>query len=171
MMLTKLKITAAVLAVGLLVSPALADKPDQGGARTSTELPGVIRAVDAGKRTVTLHGSKQSPADQTLTVTADAKIYLDDGSGDRFGFSEGKFADLAEGVSVIVRLSPVGQATGVWIEALDIAGVLKAVTADGSSVTVAISSKTEPAAEKTFAVAKNVKIAVDDGTTKDKFAA
>ena len=98
------------------VPPESREKPSFKGIREETsELTGVVLAVDAGKNTLTL-ASKQ-PAQQTFPVARDARVFLEDGTGGKLGFQEGKLGDLSEGVLVTLRLSADRKTiVGIWAE-------------------------------------------------------
>src|SRR5262245_28965726 len=182
MFLTKVRIAAAVLmAVVVLVSgtgwlthQALAQKPGDPPAKAAvkgerTEVSGVVKAVDVWRNTILLHAGKGTPVEETFTLDADAKVLLDDGTGDRLGFQEGKLADVTEGTSVTLRLSAGQKVTRVWVEGPTIQGTLKAADAANRSITAAIAvSKSEPVADKTVPVHKRAKLIIDDGQAPDK---
>jgi RNA polymerase sigma factor (sigma-70 family) len=182
MLLTKVKIgTAVLLAVatfgmgaGWLTNQSLAEKPTnqvvKGADRKGrTEVSGVVKAVDASRNTVTIHPGKEFLEPQTFTVAGNAKVLLDDGTGDKLGFEEGRLADLSEGAPVTLRLSEDQKVVRIWAEGLTIQGTLKAADAGKSTITATVAlTKDEPATDKTFAVAKNVRLSVDDGQVPDK---
>jgi hypothetical protein len=113
MLFTRLKIATAVLltgsivwGVGVFMQRTLADKPavqekSKGqGEEDSTELTAVVQAVDAAKKTLTV---VSKPLDTTtFDVAKDARVVLDDGTGGKLGFKDGKLSDLAEGFVVTV---------------------------------------------------------------------
>jgi RNA polymerase sigma factor (sigma-70 family) len=182
MLLTKLKIaTAVVLAVGLLgtgagwlTHQALADKPTDkavtdAGQKERTEVRGVVKAVDASQNTILVHLSKEFAGEKTFVLAGDAKVLLDDGTGDKLGFQEGKLADLAEGVSITLRLSADQKVTRLWVEGPIIQGTLKSVDAANHRITATVAlTKGQPATDMTFDVAKNAKLFIDDGQAPDK---
>jgi RNA polymerase sigma factor (sigma-70 family) len=182
MLLTKLKtatlvlLTVALLGTGAgwLTHQALAEKPTDkavkdAGKKDQTELSGVVKAVDASRNTVTLHPGKEFPEERTFHVAADAKVLLDDGTGDKLGFQEGRLTDLTDGAPVILRLSEDQKVVRIWMEGPTIQGTLKAADAATGTITASVAlKKGEPAADKTFAVAKNAKLFIDDGKVQDK---
>jgi RNA polymerase sigma factor (sigma-70 family) len=182
MFLTKLKIATAVLAVvavlgtgaGRLTHRALAEKPTgkaakDAGKEERTEVKGVVKAVNDSQGTLVVHLGKEFPGEETFTLAGDAKVLLDDGTGDRLGFGEGKLADLTEGTPVTLRLSPDRKVTRIWAEGSTIQGILKAVDAGNHRITAAVvPAKGEPAADKAFAVARNARLFIDDGKVPDK---
>jgi hypothetical protein len=102
-------------------------------------------------------------------VAGDAKVLLDDGTGDKRGFQDGKLADLSEGAPVILRLSEDQKVVRIWMEGPTVQGTLKAVDAGNGTITATVAlAKGEPAADKTFAVAKNARLFIDDGQLHDK---
>jgi RNA polymerase sigma factor (sigma-70 family) len=182
MLLTKVKIvTAALLAVatlgmgaGWLTHQVLAGKPANTTHHSpltthQTEVSGVVKAVDASRSAVTLHPGKGSLQPRTFTVAGDAKVFLDDGTGDKLGFQEGKLSDLSEGSPVTLRLSGDQKVIRIWAEGPTIQGILKAVDAGKGTITVAVAmTKGKPATDKTFAVAKSARLFIDDGQVHDK---
>jgi hypothetical protein len=182
MLLTKVKIVTTVLlavatlgmGAGWLTHQALAQKPTNEAVKGAdkkarTEVSGVVKAVDASRNTVTLHPGKEFLEPQTFTVAGDAKVLLDDGTGDKFGFQEGRLADLSEGAPVTLRLSEDQKVVRIWVEGPTIQGTLKAADAGKSTITATVAlTKGEPATDKTFAVAKNARLFIDDGQAPDK---
>jgi RNA polymerase sigma factor (sigma-70 family) len=182
MLLTKVKLVTAVLlvvaalgsAAGLLTHQALAQKPTGERVRGAeqndgTEVSGAVKAVDAARNTVTLHPNKEFIEPRTFTVAGDVKVFLDDGTGDRLGFQEGRLADLSEGAPVTLRLSGDQKVVRIWVEGPTIQGTLKAVDADKGTITVTVAlTKGEPATDRTFAVARTARLVLDDGPVADK---
>jgi RNA polymerase sigma factor (sigma-70 family) len=182
MFLTKLKIATAVLVAvailgtgtGWLTHQALAEKPTDkavkdGDKKDRTEVSGEVKAVNASKRTILVHLCKAFPGEKTFALARGAKIFLDDGTGDRLGFDEGKLSDLTEGTPVTLRLSADQKVTRVWAEGPTIQGTLKAADAGKGTITATVAmTKGKPATDKTFAVAKNARLFIDDGQLPDK---
>jgi hypothetical protein len=182
MLLTKVKfVTAVLLAVaglgleaGWLTHQALAEKPTKetgkgADRKGGTEVSGMVKAVDASGKTVTLHPGKGFLEPQTFTVAGDAEVFLDDGTGDKLGFQEGKLADLREGAPVTLRLSEDRKIVRIWVEGPTIQGTLKAADAGKSTITASVAlTKGEPATDETFAVGKNARLFIDDGQGPDK---
>jgi RNA polymerase sigma factor (sigma-70 family) len=181
MLLTKFKTATVVLAVALLgtgagwlTHQALAEKPTDkavkgAGKKHRTEVSGAVKAVDVSHNMVTLHPSKEFPEPQTFTVAADVKVLLDDGTGDRLGFQEGKLADLSEGAPVTLRLSEDQKVVRIWVEGPTVQGTLKAANVGNRTITVTVALvKDEPATDRTFAVARKARLFIDDGQAPDK---
>jgi beta-lactamase regulating signal transducer with metallopeptidase domain len=145
------------------------DKPGGAGKPQTSpwELNGQVASIDAAKSTISLAG-KQLEA-TTLALAKSVRVILDDGTGDRFGFTEGKLADVTEGAPAILRLSPdQKEVIGIWVEGPSLKGTLKAVDAASHSLTLSITpSKGEPEQDKTFAVAKTAKVAIFEANVKD----
>jgi small nuclear ribonucleoprotein (snRNP)-like protein len=173
---TAVLLAAAILSTGAgwLTHQSLAEKPTNkvvNGAdkKDRTEVSGVVKAVDASENTVTLHPGKEFLQPQTFRVAGDAKVLLDDGTPDKLGFQEGRLADLSEGAPVTLRLSEDRKVVRIWAEGPTIQGTLKAADADTSTITATVAMKKgEPATDKTFAVAKNARLFIDDGQLPDK---
>jgi RNA polymerase sigma factor (sigma-70 family) len=182
MLLTKVKtVTAVLLAVATLgigagwqTHQALAKRPANealkgADKKDTTEVSGVVKAVDASRNIVTLHPGKGLLEPQTFTVAGDVKVLLDDGTGDKLGFQEGKLADLSDGAPVTLRLSEDKKVIRIWVEGPTIQGTLKAADADNGTITAAVAlTKGEPATDKTFAVARSARVFIDDRHVPDK---
>ncbi len=186
MLLTKLKVATAVLltasivcGVGVFMQRAFADKqavqavkekPKEPGNEESTELTAVVQSVDAAKNTLTvvskLLGTK------TFDVAKSARVILDDGTGGKLGFKDGKLSDIAEGFVVTVRLSEDrNSVVGIWAEGPSIRGDVKAVSATQRTITVTITDmQNESGQEKTFEVAPKVRVVIHDGKSRGKVA-
>jgi RNA polymerase sigma factor (sigma-70 family) len=182
MFLTRVTIaTAVLLAVGALgtgagwlTHQALAEKPTDkaakgAGQQDRTEVRGMVSVVDASRNTIRVHLGKGFSKEETFALTGDAKVFLDDGTGDKLGFQEGKLADLAEGTFVALRLSADQKVTRIWADGPTIQGILKATDAAHHRIIVTVAlTKGEPAADKTFPVARNARLFIDDGKVHDK---
>jgi len=182
-MLTKLKTAAfAFLASGLLATTAgplahraLADQsrvPEVKKAddQETADVRGVVKAVDVFRNTMAIYPGKKLAGEKAFALASDVKVLLDDGTGEKSGFQEGKLADLADGVVVTLSLSAdQKQVVRIWVEGPTVQGILKAADAANHTITASVAlTKGEPAVDKTFAVVRNVKIAIDDGRVKDK---
>jgi RNA polymerase sigma factor (sigma-70 family) len=179
MFVSKLKVaTVLVLVVGtilgtgagLLVTPAQAQKPEKpansNSAKEEAEVTGVVKSIDAN--TITLYPGKVKSEQQSIALSKDVQVLLDDGTGDKLGFQNGKRSDVVEGAHVTLRLDQK-QATRIFVEGQTIHGVMKSADAAKNTVTASVSfSKLEPAVDKTFDLAKSVKLTVDDGQPIDK---
>jgi RNA polymerase sigma factor (sigma-70 family) len=182
MLLTKVKIVTAVLlavatlgmGAGWFTHVALAEKPTNEAVKGAdkkdrTEVSGVVKAVDTARKTVTLHPGKEFLEPQTFTVAGDARVFLDDGTGDKLGFQDGKLADLSEEAPVTLRLSEDRKVVRIWVEGPTIQGTLKAADAGKGTITASVAlTKGEPATDRTFAVARNARLFIDDGQVPDK---
>jgi hypothetical protein len=182
MLLTNLKIANGVLlSIGLLgtgavwlTHQALADTPadkavNDAGRNDRTEVRGLVKAVDASQKTIVVHHSKEFAGEKSFTLAGDAKVLLDDGTGERARIQEGKLADLAEGISVTLRLSADKKVSELRAEGPIIQGTLKSVDAAAHRITATVAlMKGEPATDTTFDVAKNAKLFIDDAQVTDK---
>jgi RNA polymerase sigma factor (sigma-70 family) len=175
MLLNRIKNAALVLVTvlglmgagaGVWVYDAVAQKPDKPKVDPlpsgQVEVRGVIESVDAAAKTVTLSG--KGGAGGTYTIGAEAKIHLDDGSGERSAFKEGKLADLSAGLPVTLRLiQDKKTVVGVWAEGPTLHGTVKAVDADKKTITVLNPArKGEADMEQTFAVPVTAKLSFPD---------
>ena len=186
MTLSKGKIVAVVIlglclfgtGAGLLTRPVLADKPAVGktagkaaAAQKKKEqgpsVRGTVKAVDAGKRTITLtvllNPKKKETEERTYDVAANATITLQDVLTKRERTPAGKLADLMPGTGADVRLS-VDRKSVVAISAWGptIHGHVK--SADPGKGTVTISTKQSGKVEQMiFQMVKGARIIKDDG--------
>jgi RNA polymerase sigma factor (sigma-70 family) len=130
---------------------------------------GAVKAVDAGKRQITLstpaQGRGEAEGEQTYVVAAGAEVLLDDGKPRRFLFSkEGKLAELPAGAVATLKLSPdQREVTSVRAEGPGVYGLLKAADAAKNRITVALRAPRgdDPGEEKTFAVAPDARVLID----------
>src|SRR5262249_16494131 len=126
MLLSKLKtdalfvlVCALALGGGVFLYQAAAQKPGGGdkpikkpgaAAESKGEIHGTVKSVDATAGTLTLTGNKVT-GETTYTVAKDAKVLIDDGTGKKTGFREGKLSDLVEGALATIRLNADKKAT------------------------------------------------------------
>lgn len=160
-----------VAAIGLLTlwAPAVAhaaEKKESGPSHL-----GVVKAVDAGKRTLTMNvtikpGSKETE-DKTFTIAQDAKVLLEDRLTKTQPLAEGTLADLTEGTSVTVQLDADKKGI-VTISARGpgLTGRVKAVNPSFGTITVGYKGKDGPA-EQTFTLVTGAKVLLNDGLKKD----
>jgi RNA polymerase sigma factor (sigma-70 family) len=179
MSMTKLTIATVVLlaaavlgtGTGWLLHQALADKPAAraaggGGKKENAEVRGVIKAVGAREGALTVQLGKEARGERVYRLARDARILLDDGTGDRLGFVEGKVADLAEGMPVILRLGEGDTVVRLLAEGPTVKGVLKSADAGKGTITAAVHVSKGEAEEKTFAVARGARLSLDGGKGK-----
>jgi hypothetical protein len=183
MLLTKPQIATVVLlaagvlgaGAGLLRQQAQAQKPirqavKEEAPKGQTEVTGSVAAVDAAQQTITLQ-SKLLLGTKTFSLARDARVYLDDGTGDRTGFREGRLAELTEGASASLRLSAEQKVVMIYAEGPSLSGTLKAVDATAGTVQVTLTPiKGGPAVDKTYSVAATVRVFIDSGVGTDKKA-
>lgn len=165
---TKLQISLVFLLVAVFTGPAFAQKTRPELQKDlSPEVTGVVQSVDAGKGTISLV-SKLSGL-RTFDVAKDTRVYLDDGTGGKLGFTNGTLGDVAEGLTVTVRLSENGKsATAMWVEGPSVRGVVKYVSFPNHTVTVTmVEGKEEGARDQTFALSPRVTVTLLEGR-KDK---
>jgi RNA polymerase sigma factor (sigma-70 family) len=183
MLLTKATAATAVLLVvgilgtgsGWLRHQARAGKPPDKAVASTTataeerEVSGMVKGVDTSRSTLRVRLGKVSPREATLPLTGDAKVFLDDGTGDRLAFREGQLADVSEGIAVTLRLTGDGKVSRIWAEGPTVQGTLKAADTINSTLTAKVAlTSGEAAVDKTFAVAEDAKFSFDDGLVPDK---
>ncbi len=153
--------------------PANGQAPGRGAARP--EVRGVVKAVDAtaGMITVTLFdgrggGDRTAAVERSYPVAKMVEVVVGGGIG-RGGYSvakEAKLSDLTVGVTVALTLT-TDQAVveGIVAEGPQVRGVLKTVDAGKNSLTISFpgSSREQSAEEKTYTLASDAEVAIDDG--------
>jgi hypothetical protein len=175
MLLTKLKIAAAVLLVvgilctgaGVLMHRALAEpaKVQKKNTENGEHVEGVLKVVDAARNKITVttkdkQAGQKSEQEKAFDVATDATIVL--ASRGKEGGKPVKLADLKAGMRLVVRLSP-DQKTATNIQAAEkdntLEGAVKAVDAGQNTITVTNKNKeTKQAEEKQFDVAADAQI-------------
>ena len=154
--------------------PVSGQAPIRGVARP--EVRGVVKSVDAtaGMITVVLSEGRAGAAERTeaversypVTKTAEVVVGGGAGRGSYFVAKEAKLADLTAGVIVVLTLT-ADQAVVETIvaEGPVVRGQLKAVDAGKSTLTVSVAGSTreQPIDDKTYTLAPDAEIAVDDG--------
>lgn len=119
-----------------------------------------VKSVDAKKGTVTVESKgKDGPIEQTLNIVKGAKVILDDGIGKKGDPpTEGKLADLTEGVRVIIQLTVDRKsALGISIHGQTLFGQLKGYDAGNRSLTITV-KEDGGLVDKTFKLAKDARI-------------
>jgi RNA polymerase sigma factor (sigma-70 family) len=148
--------------------PADKEKPKPEKGEAGASVAGIIRAVDAGKRTITLSVAEKGAkrGDKTYELDKDVKVLLSEGLTKNQEPKVGKLADVAAGASASLRLAEDGKTViEVRPRGLVIQGGVKAVDAAKGTITVAFKSKDGPE-EKTCDVGKDVKVLLNDGLIK-----
>jgi small nuclear ribonucleoprotein (snRNP)-like protein len=181
---TPVLITAGIFGTGAGVGTlrALADQPapikaaaaepdqKQGKKQQGPSVAGVVRAVDAGKHTLTLavplKQTKQTE-DRTFPLARDVQVALEDAPAKKPP-AAGKLADLTEGTPVVVLLAEDGRTiTAVRARGPSLRGAVKAVDAAANTLTVNV-KEGGGVAEKALALATGAKVLLNDGLSKDQ---
>lgn len=191
---TKIKITTAVLltlgllgtGTGVLTYQAFAQKEAKAPikeqapikkqqAGDGSEISGEVKSIDAAQKTITVQEGKKEKGggagQTTFSIAADAKVLIDDGTGDKTGVQVGTLGDVKEGVFATLRLDADRKTvTRIHVEGPTVHGILKSVDSTANSVTVAVDTggKGAAPADKTYPIAKDARIAIDDGADKSK---
>lgn len=124
---------------------------------------GSVKSVDINKKTITIQTkNKKGAEDITVTLLEDAKIYLDDGMGDKkkpVPAKEGKLADLEDGTRVTIQLSGADrtQALGVVAVGPSASGNVKGVDVGNNTITIEFKGD-GGLVEKTYTVHKEVRV-------------
>ena len=160
-----LLVAAAVLGLESQVGGQGRERGSSGGG----SVRGTVKSVDAGAGTITIAtggGREQAPMEMTYSLAKDVEVASGTGFGRGTGaLKEGKVADLIADTAVTLLLSPDKKTVeGIVAEEPMVRGTLKAVDAAKNTLTIAAGGGREQAPEeKTFSVAKDADIAVDDG--------
>src|SRR5207244_634994 len=106
-------------------------------------LQGTVKALDAAKKTLTLvvrpARGDEGPQEQTLSISPDAVVLLDDGKGRRLSLQRAKLAEVPTGAVATVKLSVDQNAVmQIRAEGPTVIGQLRAVDADKGVVVIAI---------------------------------
>src|SRR5262249_23993615 len=112
------------------------------------------------------------PADTTFTIARSARLEIDDGQpkDKTRPIKPPTLADMPVNALVTLRLSADKKVVGsVRAEGLSVNGTAKAIDTDKRSITVTVGGKKgEPGEDKTFAVAADAPVFIDNGKSKDK---
>ncbi len=128
----------------------------------SPTVQGVVKATDAAAGTVTLSVRDGKQTGERTFDARNAAVTIADSLTKKPAVS-GKVADIPVGALATVRLSFANEVTALSIDGPTLDGELKAVDAARRSVTLAVSrGKSEPAEERTVAVAADARLASDD---------
>ncbi|MSR53201.1 MAG: hypothetical protein EXS09_07905 [Gemmataceae bacterium] len=153
--------------------PAAAQRERPAGA-PRPETRGVVKAIDVKAGTIVItavQGRDVAPAETTFALAKEVEVAVDPSGGTRgraVGFlKEGKLAELTPGTMVSLSLSADQKTVeAILAESPNIRGVFKSVDAEKSSITVTLRQGgrgEDGDSEKSYAVAKDAEIAVDDG--------
>jgi hypothetical protein len=160
----------AVAAMVLAVQTAhTQDRRPPDARPATTQVQGVVRAVDAGKSSITVTTGTRgrgAPQEKTFTLAKDAEVLLDNGRGSRFVLKEGKLADVHPGAVVTLTLTSDGKRVESLVaEGPTIQGTAKTVDAGKNTLTLttAPAGRGEEGVEKNYKVSKDAEIALDDG--------
>jgi hypothetical protein len=130
----------------------------------------VLQKVDAAAKTLSIQTRLEARGEQaetrTIALVDDAEIAVDDGRGRRFSTREGTIADLTAGSFVTVWLTLDKQkARGVLAEGPTFQGTVKGVDANSRTITLTLrpARGDDAGEERTFAVAPEASVVVDDG--------
>jgi RNA polymerase sigma factor (sigma-70 family) len=189
MMMTRLKIATVVLlslaviglGTGVLTHRALADKPGpaaktsaadskkgkEGKEEVGPTVNAVVKAVDAGKHTLTtMEGNKKEAKEKTYELSKDARVILNDGltKGDKG--KDGSLSDVKPGLAVELQLTPGGKAvSNITVRPWEVHADLRSVDADKRTITIATKGTDGPV-EATYTLAKGARVLLSDGLKK-----
>jgi Cu/Ag efflux protein CusF len=134
---------------------------------------GTVKAVDAGKKQITLTGragrGDVGSEEKAFDLASEATVLIDDGKGRRFSVKEGKLEDVPAGALVALKLAADQKtATTLLAEGPSVQGPVKAVDADKRTITVVTGRARDgsPVEDKTFSVARDARILIDGKESK-----
>jgi RNA polymerase sigma factor (sigma-70 family) len=146
------------------------DKPAKPDKDEGDAVFAVIKAVDLGKRTITVlvrDKDKKDGTEQTFTLSGDAKVFLPGKGRKTDPLPEGKLTDLSAGVSGLLRLSADKKAVvAIHVNLPHAAGVIKSVDAAKGTVTVNLNGKKQQE-EQTLTLAADTKVFLPGTGTKE----
>jgi RNA polymerase sigma factor (sigma-70 family) len=129
-------------------------------------LSGVVKAVDAGTKSLTvMFKGSDGAQEKTVTLLDGARVWLDDGLV-KNGAKEGQLTDLSEGTPVVVHLSAVEKekAYAVHASGPSLFGAVKGVDIGANTISVTV-KENGALVDKSFTLAKEVR--VDGGKLAD----
>jgi hypothetical protein len=132
-------------------------------------LTGTVKSAGDDKLSVTFGPQRgdEAPEEKTLDVATDAVVWLDDGRGRRLSLTVGKLADVPAGATVRVRLAPDQKlAVQITAEGPNLPGLVKSVDAEKRTITVATFNRDRQPEEKTYAVADDARVVIDNAPGK-----
>jgi RNA polymerase sigma factor (sigma-70 family) len=177
---TLVLLTVGVFGVGTGLVPGVASGPavQASSATTAVEdkkeqgdlLRGVLKAVDAGKKTLTIKmqvdPSTKETVDKTYRAADDAKVYINDAIEKTLVLPQGTLADLSEGTHIELRLSVDGKSfVSVQARGPGLHGGVKEFDKEKNTLTINTKGK-DDLEEQTLKLAKGMKIILDDGIGK-----
>jgi hypothetical protein len=144
-----------------------ADNPDKKGARKDAgpKVFGVVKAVDAAKKTVTVRlASKDGNAgEMTYTLTAATPIVLP--TAGKAQAPAGKLSDLSEGINVVLSMAADQKSVAsVTVQPPSVHGQVKAVDASKNTISITVFDKRQQQTmEKTYAIAPDAQVMIPGG--------
>jgi RNA polymerase sigma factor (sigma-70 family) len=144
--------------------------PERGGDRApaNQDLRATFKSVDTTANTITVAvgGDRVNPpAEKTFALAKDLEVAFGHGGGrGQVALKPGKLSDLPAGAQILLSLSPDQKTVlSILAEGPTVRGLLKTVDPNKGTLTVVTSQGRDGGDEKTFSVAKNAEIGIDDG--------
>jgi RNA polymerase sigma factor (sigma-70 family) len=134
---------------------------------TGPSVLAVVRGVDYHKHTLTaVSGNKKDSKEKTYELAKDVRVVLNDGLTKDDKGKAGSLTDLAPGATAELQLTPDGKTvSAIIVRPWSLHGGVQSV--DAAKRTITVTSKGEKAAvEKTFTLAKEARVLLNDGLTK-----
>lgn len=165
-MLTAIRRSLACLLVASLALAATEKSSGQVREPLRPEIRGVIKTVDLGVGKITVavgEGREAAATEKTFALAKDVEVVIGSGRG---GFlKEGKPADLAVDLRVALSLSADQKSVEcVTLERPMVRGQIKAVDGTKNTITITLPpGREEPGEDRTYTLAADAEVAVDDG--------
>ncbi len=150
--------------------PAADDAEDRK--KPSTDVSGVVNAVDAKKNVVNVTLPSvvkgQPGEDKLLDLAKDVKVLFDDGKGVKpASFRDGSLVDLKVGALIVAEMSADQKlVVAIRVQGPLVAGILKTADADKGVITLILRSKGADDQERTVMTAKGARVLIEGNEAK-----
>jgi RNA polymerase sigma factor (sigma-70 family) len=134
---------------------------------TGPSVVAVVKGLDYHKHTLTaVSGNKKDGKEKTYELAKDVRVVLNDGLTKDDKGRNGSLTDLAPGATAELQLTPDGKTvSAITVRPWSLHGGVQSV--DAAKRTITVTSKGEKGAvEKTFTLAKEARVLLNDGLTK-----
>lgn len=124
---------------------------------------GSVMAVNADQRAITIRvKDKSGPGEQSYTLVADARILLNDGLKKNDPDTEGKLADLAEGMAVQLHVSLLDKSKvlGARVHGGSLHGEVKGLDTGNKTITLTVKEDAQ-VVDKTLTLAPDARVDSD----------
>jgi hypothetical protein len=141
---------------------------DRGRGPQRSEARGIVKSIDTGAGTITVSTGErrgEPVVDKTYSLAKNVEVAIGASSGRGGLFKEGKLADLTAGVGITLTLSADEKTVeSILAEEPSVRGRLTAVDTAKNTLTMSVAvRRDQEGEERTYALAPDVEVAVDDG--------